>query len=55
MQAFCKLLPKYGFALVAPVFDAVLAVPQSTTEEDGSERVPNQDALLQNFATAQES
>ena len=49
MQAFCKLLPKYGFALVAPVFDAVLAVPQSTTEEDGSERVPNQDALLNDF------
>ena len=46
MQAFRKLLPKYGFALVAPVFDAVLAVPQSRTEEDGTERAPNQDALL---------
>lgn len=49
MQAFCKLLPKYGFALVAPVFDAVLAVPQSRTEEDGTERAPNQDALLNDF------
>ena len=51
MQLFCGLLPKHGFALVAPVFDAVLAVPQANLSMPGEEvdSAASEQALLEDF------
>ena len=51
MQLFCGLLPKHGFALVAPVFDAVLAVPQANLSMSGEEvdSAASEQALLEDF------
>lgn len=48
MQAFCDLLPLHGFALAAPIFDAVLAVPTTADAADADPK-QNEDALLQTF------
>ena len=49
MQEFCNLLPQHGFSLVAPVFDAALAVPQRRTQDDGEDAESREVALLKDF------
>lgn len=48
MRQFCDLLPKHGFALVGPVFDAVLAVPERQLS-DGDDQTSRGLALLADF------
>ena len=48
MRQFCDLLPKHGFALVGPVFDAVLAVPERQLS-DGDDHTSRELALLADF------